>query len=198
MDIIMRGRGVALAGLSALVLATGGVVLAQGTAPTAGKGAWLHVRVEEANKQSKVSVNLPVAVVDAALQAAPESVISDGHVKLGRFGHHNRDLSVADLRRAWTELKSTGDAEFVSVEDDDETVHIARAGSVVLIRVDKAAGRDAVRVEVPIDVVDALLSGTGDELNVRAAFAKLQSRRGDIVRVKDDDSTVRIWIDEGN
>jgi hypothetical protein len=54
-----------------------------------------------------------------------------------------------------------------------------------------------VRVEIPIDVVDALLSGDGEELNVRGAFALLQKRRGDIVRVNDVQSTVRVWIDEG-
>jgi hypothetical protein len=55
-----------------------------------------------------------------------------------------------------------------------------------------------VRIEIPIEVVDALFSGQGEELNLRAGFAELKKRRGDIVRVKDNDSTVRIWIDEGN
>jgi hypothetical protein len=68
----------------------------------------------------------------------------------------------------------------------------------MLIHVDKPNGKESVRVEVPIEVVDALFSGQGEELNFRAGFAELQKRRGDIVRVKDDHSTVRIWIDEGN
>jgi hypothetical protein len=33
-------------------------------------------------------------------------------------------------------------------------------------------------------------------LNVRAAVAELRKLRGDVVRVNDRDSTVRIWIDE--
>ena len=32
--------------------------------------------------------------------------------------------------------------------------------------------------------------------DMEAAVAELQKRRGDIVRVKDDDSNVRIWIDD--
>ena len=107
-------------------------------------------------------------------------------------------MSVPDLRKAWNELKNTGDAEFVTVEEEDQKVRIARAGNLVLIHVDKPGGRESVRVEVPVEVVDALFSGQGEELNLRAAFGELQKRRGDIVRVKDDDSTVRIWIDEGN
>jgi hypothetical protein len=49
---------------------------------------------------------------------------------------------------------------------------------------------------VPVSLVDAFLSGEGEEGNMEAAVAELQKRRGDIVRVKDDDSSVRIWIDE--
>jgi hypothetical protein len=56
--------------------------------------------VEEGNRQSKVSVNLPISVVDAALQAAPEEFMSNGHIHLGKMG--KRDLSVSDLRRPGT------------------------------------------------------------------------------------------------
>jgi len=66
----------------------------------------------------------------------------------------------------------------------------------VLVHIEEPAGREVVRVEVPVEVVDALFSGEGNELNVREAFLRLQSRRGDIVRVNDERSTVRIWIDE--
>ena len=51
---------------------------------------------------------------------------------------------------------------------------------------------------MPVSLVDALLSGEGDEVNIQAAVAELQKRRGDIVRVHDSDSNVRIWIDEQN
>jgi hypothetical protein len=179
-----------LAGISALLLAAP----AQSQAPAA--KAWVHVRVEEPARQSKVSVNLPVSVVDAALQAAPEEIMSHGRIHLGRMGRH--DISVSDLRKAWNELKTTGDAEFATVEDDDQKVRVARAGNLMLVHVDKTDGKESVRVEVPIEVVDALFSGQGEELNLRAGFAELKKRRGDIVRVKDDHSTVRIWIDEGN
>src|SRR5262245_34539295 len=187
----MRLRAFALAGLAAATLAV------PGHSETPGERAWVHVRVEEHGRGSKVSVNMPLSVVDAALQAAPDKVISNGHIRLGHFGDDDRDLSVSDLRKAWSELKATGDAEFVTVEEENEKVRIAREGNLVLVHVEKPSGREAVRVEVPIEVVDALLSGQGQELNVRAALVELQKRRGDVVRVHDDDSTVRIWIDEG-
>ena len=159
-----------------------------------GSGAWLHVRVEEARRQSKVAVNLPLSVVEVALQAAPDTVLKHGHFKMRHDGH---GLEVADLRKMWNELKTTGDAELVNVEEEDQKVRIARAGELVVIHVDKTAGPESVRIEVPADVVDALLSGEGDELNVKSALTQLQKRRGDIVRVSEKDHNVRIWIDEG-
>ena len=65
-------------------------------------------------------------------------------------------------------------------------------------RKEKRKGPEPVRVEVPTSLVDALLSGEGDEANVEAAILELRKRRGDIVRVQDDDSHVRVWIDEQN
>ncbi|HEV7501109.1 MAG TPA: hypothetical protein VGQ33_13945 [Vicinamibacteria bacterium] len=188
----MRRTTVAAAGLVAMAVAVSGPATVRAQSGT----GWLHIRVEEPGHQSKVSVNLPVAIVEAALQAAPEEALRQGHIHLGHMGHGGSETSVADLRRAWAQLKATGDAEFATIEDDDQTVKIARAGAIVLVHVEKRNGTESVRVEVPIEVVDALLSGPGNELDVRAAFAQLQKRRGDIVRVKDSDSNVRIWIDE--
>jgi hypothetical protein len=189
----MKVGMVGLAGLTLLMTAAPGR-----TQPPASVQAWLHVRVDEPSKQGKVSVNLPLSVVSVALEAAPETVLRNGHFRMGEGPHGDRDLSVADLRRAWAELKKTGDTEFATVEDDGEKVRIARAGDLVLVHVDKMDRSESVRVEVPVSVVDALFSAPGDELNIRAALGELQKRRGDIVRVKDEGSTVRIWIDEAN
>jgi len=56
-----------------------------------------------------------------------------------------------------------------------------------------------VDVKVPMKVVDALLSAGKDELDIVAALHAL-SLHGDteLVSVKDDDNTVRIWIDSKN
>lgn len=189
-------------GLLALAAASAAPALAQ----TAGT-AWLHVRVEEARDSSKVAVNLPLSVVEAVLKASPELIERHGRIHLGR---HDRDhgLELADLRRVWKELAAVGDAELVTVESEDENVKVQKKGDLVLVLVDQKPRKDKegktrrggeqVRVEVPVSLVDALLSGEGDEANVEAAIAELKKRRGDIVRVQDEDSHVRIWIDEQN
>jgi hypothetical protein len=165
-----------------------------------------------------VSVNLPMAVVEAVLKASPEFLEEHGKIKIG--DHHG--MRLADMRRAWKELAAVGDAELVTVESEDENVRVARKGDLVLVYVDKKAGAKPakaeatpekaekpakaakldgpgeVRVEVPVSLVDALLSGEGETLNLQAAVNELTKRRGDIVRVHDEDSRVRIWIDEQN
>jgi phage tail protein X len=175
--------------------------------------AWLHVRVEETDKASKVRVNVPMGVVEAVLKASPGLIEEHGKLKLG--DHHGMKLS--DMRNVWKQLAAAGDAELVSVESAEENVKVQRKGDVVQIFVDskpgaaktaakaeKAPGEPAgkrhgtVRVEVPVSLVDALLSGEGDEANIQAAVAELQKRRGDIVRVEDGESNVHIWIDEQN
>jgi hypothetical protein len=153
------------------------------------------VRVEEPGKQSKVHINLPLLVVEAALKATPDAVVSEGRIHLG---HGDRELSVPDLRRLWKELKAAGDSDLVTVEDRDEHVSIARRGNLVQIRVDQSNGRHKVDMDLPIAVVDALLAGPGETVDVRAALAELSRKRGDIVRVNDGDSTVRVWIDGEN
>lgn len=182
-----------------VALATAGlwsVTAAAQTASPAAKGAtaWMHVRVEEAAKSSKVSVNLPMPVVEAALKAAPETIASNGRIRIGTDEH---SLSLADMRKIWQELKNTGDAELVNVEGKDEIVKVARRGDLVQVRVSKPSDKEEVHVDVPVSLVDAALMGEGGSLDMKGLLSELQKRRGDIVRVKDDHSTVRIWIDEG-
>jgi hypothetical protein len=195
-------------GLLALALAPAPAALAQSGGP-----AWLHVRVEESRKASKVHVNLPMSVVEAVLKASPAFLEEHGKIKIG---HHHHGMRLADLRRAWKELAAVGDAELVTVESEDENVRIARKGDLVQVLVDKKSEakkasaeaeppsakasprRSEVRVEVPVSLVDALLSGEGETVNIEAAVAELKKRRGDIVRVQEDGESVRIWIDEQN
>jgi hypothetical protein len=178
-----------------LALVALAVPLLGGTAPAASSNAtaWVHVRVEEPKQRSRVHVNLPLPAVEAALKAAPDVIASEGRIHLGGHGRH---LDIDDFRQMWSELRNAGDAEIVSVEDGDDRMNVSRKGDLVLVRVQEDGGRETVHVDVPVALVDALFSGPATELNVRAAVAELRKLRGDVVRVNDRDSTVRIWIDE--
>ncbi|HXK11429.1 MAG TPA: hypothetical protein VMT70_17425 [Vicinamibacteria bacterium] len=197
-----------LAGVGLLALS----VLPAATAAAQTGTAWLHVRVEEAKRAEKVSVNLPMTVVEAVLKATPEIIEKHGRIHLGE----EHGLKMSDIRQAWKALAAVGDAEFVTVEGEEDNIRVARKGDIVQVFVDckarqakeakegkdgkdgKARSGEEVRVEVPVSLVDAFLSGEGEDGNMQAAVAELLKRRGDIVRVKDDDSHVRVWIDEQN
>lgn len=185
----MRKQLVAFVMGAALLLASAGRLAAQST-------PWIHIHVQEqGEKASKVQVNLPLALVQAVAGVLPKDVA--GHIKEGKIQLHNTDLTVADLRRIWQQLRAAGDAEFVSVEEKDQRVRIVRQGDRVRINVDDLSGKESrVRVEVPVDVVDALLEGEGSGLNIQAAIQQLQNKRGELVQVQDGETNVRIWIDE--
>jgi len=165
--------------------------LVAGTTATAGSSRWIHVRVvEDGLAGEKVNVNLPLSVVNIAIEAAGEEAFIAEHVRIDEH-----DVSIVDLRRMWNELRDVGDAELVDIENRDERVTIARRGALVVIDVQERDGSTVV-VEVPVTIVDALLSGEGEELNLRAALRSLESDfSGDLVRVVDGDTDVRVWVD---
>jgi hypothetical protein len=168
-------------------------LLLSATAAWAQAESWIHVRVTDNDEGGqKVSVNVPLALAQVALDIAPRDVLEKGRLKL-----KEKDISVADIRRLWTELKASGDAEFVTVEEKDETVRIARAGDYVQINVrDQSEKNETVQIRMPLAVVDALLSGEGETMDIGAAIAQLKGQRGEIVTVEGSDNQVRIWIDE--
>ena len=184
-------RFVGLLGMMTFVV-SGADIGSQAAQPDQEPQPWIHIEVtgEEAN----MNLNLPLAVIEAALAMAPEAVVSDGQLQLG--GAH--EIPVAAIRELWGELRSVGDTEFATIQQDGQNIRIARQGDTILVNVnsDDADGEEQLRVEVPVPVVDALLSGEGDALNIRAAIDQLSTLRGEMVHVIESDNNIRVWIDE--
>ncbi len=154
--------------------------------------SWLHVQVEsQGDEGERMALNLPLRAIGAVMAMAPEEIItSDGRLTVAE----EHGVSVSDIRTMWQEFMVVGDTEFVAIEHDDRTVRIARAGERIEIRVE---GEDEnVRVDLPIVVVDALLSGEGDTLNIAAAIDQLGGLRGDIILVTEEERQIRVWVDE--
>jgi hypothetical protein len=156
------------------------------------KSPWIHVQVDDGSAdRSKVDINLPLALVQVALEAVQDETISGGRVRL-----HHCNLKVDDLKRMWSELRKAGDAEFVRAEERDQTVKISQRGGQVLIEVRDRSGAQKVHVQVPATVVDALFSSEGDNLNLTAALSRLSaSDRGELIKIDDGENHVRVWID---
>ncbi|MFQ5350085.1 MAG: hypothetical protein ACE5EG_06560, partial [Thermoanaerobaculia bacterium] len=74
-------------------------------------------------------------------------------------------------------------------------VRVWKEGGYLMVSVIEDGGEN-VEVRVPGRVVDALLSGEGDELDLLAALeALVDEGEGQLVQVTGDDENVRVWVD---
>lgn len=155
---------------------------------------WLHIKVREGDDGSRVNINLPLSVVEAAAPMIPDEA---RHASRLRVDDH--DLTVADLRRIWREVQRQPDATFITVDDASGHVRVARSGRYLLISSNEQHGSrhgDQVEVRIPAAVVDALLSGNDDRFDLHAALAALaKAGEGDLVTVNGTRETVRMWVD---
>jgi len=143
----------------------------------------LHVEVNESGGDA-VSISVPFGFAQAALRIA-------GKVDMEM---EDDDISVEQMREAWTSLRESGESAVIDVKDGEDTVHITNSKGMVLVDV---GGKDEkVKIRVPEDAVDALLSGTGNKLDLAAALGAMDDGHvGNIVDIEDGEDRVRIWID---
>lgn len=155
---------------------------------------WIHIRVLDA-KDGRVSINLPISVVERMGNVLPTDASDKGN---GRLRFNDEDITVSDLREIWADLRKHPDATFITIDEADSKVRVAKiAGNLVVRAHEKGAGRDEkVEMKIPGKVVDALLSAPGEQFNLGAAMKALaREGEGEIVTVTGDGETVRIWID---
>ena len=152
---------------------------------------WIHV--EASGARADMDLNMPVALVEAALAIAPDAVVSQGQLQLGA----GYELPVSTIRHLWRALSgTTSPAEPVTVRYGSRQVRIARSADTILVSILDQQFSEELRIEIPLSVVDALLSGEGDELNIRAALEELSMLDGAVVQVVEPDSNIRVWIDD--
>ena len=159
---------------------------------------WLHVKVESADDE-RVTVNLPLSLMEAAMQMIPEEVTADinGDIEVAI---DDVDLDWQDLRTFWESVKDSPEATFATVETKDEKVAVKKEGDYLLVKTTEFSDRGAeVNVKLPMSVVDGLFSGPEGTLNFAAAIQALADHgEGHLVSIRDGDETVRVWIDNQN
>lgn len=158
---------------------------------------WLHVRVINTNaKGETVRVNVPLDLAEKVLPAIDHDRFHNGHVRIGDV-----DCNGVDIRAILNAVSTAKDGEFVTIQKQDADVSVAKKEGYLLVHVhDKDRPKEQrVEVKVPMKVVEALLSGSKDELDVVAGLHAL-AKQGDVelVSVKDEDNTVRVWVDSKN
>jgi hypothetical protein len=163
------------------------------------KDRWLHVRVINSdNKGETVRVNIPVELAENVLPTINKNHLHNGKVTIDQA--HMNDVDVHALINA---IRTAKDGEYVTVQGTDQDVRVAKEGGRLLVRVkdnkSSKSSKSEVDIKIPMHVIDALLSAGKDELDVVAGLHALASL-GDteLVSVKSDDSTVRVWMDSKN
>ena len=179
-----------------VVLAGTSVVFAQSGSS---KDRWLHVRVINSdNKGETVRVNIPLELAENVLPTINKNHLHNGKITIDQA--HMNDVDVHALLNA---IRTAKDGEYVTVQGIDQDVRVAKEGGRLLVHVKDNKGsksnKSNVDIKIPMHVIDALFSAGKDELDVVAGLHALASL-GDteLVSVKSEDSTVRVWMDSKN
>ena len=181
---------------SMVVLAGSSAVLAQSGSS---KDRWLHVRVINSdNKGETVRVNIPLELAENVLPT-----INKNHLHNGKVTIDQAHLNDVDVRALLNAIRNAKDGEYVTLQGTEQDVRVAKEGGRLLVRVkdkkNSKSNKSEVDIKIPMHVIDALFSAGKDELDVVAGLHALASM-GDteLVSVKSEDSTVRVWMDSKN
>ena len=204
----LRLTGPAVLSLAALLTAPMGVfgqVSSTSSTASASADRWLHVRViSTESKGETVRVNVPLEMAEKVLPAINKDRLHNGKVRFDQ-----REMDGVDVKTLLDAVRTSKDGEYVTVQGTDNDVRVAKQGGYMFVHVTektlssakdgKAREKSRVEVKVPMKVVDALFSAGKDELDIVAALRAL-SAHGDteLVSVKSDDNTVRVWLDSKN
>jgi len=163
------------------------------------KDRWLHVRVINSdNKGETVRVNIPLELAENVLPTINKNHLHNGKVTIDQA--HMNDVDVHALLNA---IRTAKDGEYVTVQGTDQDVRVAKEGGRLLVHVKDNKGsksnKSNVDIKIPMHVIDALFSAGKDELDIVAGLHALASL-GDteLVSVKSDENTVRVWMDSKN
>ena len=194
-DRTKRFAGVSLVSAMVLLAGASGALGQSGSA----KDRWLHVRVINSdNKGETVRVNIPLELAESVLPTINKNHLHNGKVTIDQA--HMNDVDVRALINA---IRTAKDGEYVTVQGTDQDVRVAKEGGRLLVHVKDNKGsksnKSDVDIKIPMHVIDALFSAGKDELDVVAGLHALASL-GDteLVSVKSEDSTVRVWMDSKN
>ncbi len=155
--------------------------------------SWIHIRiVDEDIDGDRVSINMPVDLVESMLPMIETKELREGRIKI-----NNREFTGEDLREFWSAIRKADDGEFLTMESNDAEVRVSKKDGLLLVRAEDRDDDEYVDLQIPIPVVDALLSSDDDELDLLAGLDALQEHGHQIsVTVNDDHTALLVWIDD--
>lgn len=167
-----------------------GLALLLGVSSAGAGGKWLHITVDERGEDGdRVRVNLPLDLVAQVLPLIETNEFQRGKVRIDRT-----DYDEVDIPGLLAAIRGAEDGEYVAIEGASENVKVRKEGA--LLAIDVEDGEERVKIRVRMEVLDALTSGPGSELDLAAAIGALgDTAEGDLVTVESPDESIRIWID---
>ena len=168
------------------------LLFAASAAMAAAPERWIHVKVDSSHDGGSVRVNVPLSFAEKILPT-----IDHGNLHHGKITCAGHDMDKAQVRAILEAVYSSPEGEFVTVQSRDADVRVAKSKGNLLVNVrdhKKSDGR--VEVQIPMKVIQALLSSGTDELDLVAAiYALEQSGVAMTITVHDENDHVRVWID---
>jgi hypothetical protein len=176
-------------------IVTVAVLVAASSLFAAASDRYLHVRVSNPSTHELVRVNVPLSLAEAVIPAINHGELRNGKIKCGNFSADD-----VDIRKILEALKNAPEGEFVTVQEPNSDVRVAKEHGQLIVHVIDKEKKDNVDVTVPWEVAQALIANTKDnELDLEAAIRAL-ANAGDVtlVTVTSHEENVRIWIDANN
>ena len=182
--------------IPAFFLLAAGLVVAPKPANAAPAERYLHVRVEDTTKSENVNVNVPLSMAETVLPAVNKGPLHDGRMTIP-----SAKANGIDIHAIMEAVRTAPDGQFVTVKEKDQDVSVSKEHGNIVVRVrDSKKSGQTVDATIPMNVVNALVSGTkSDELDVAAAI-RAMGDAGDtlLITVQDATQHVRIWVDSRN
>ena len=152
---------------------------------------WLHVQVEEDATDGKgMTLRLPLPAVVALITMVPYTTITNGQLEL----HRAQQEIVTVLRDLLKQLERAEGSKFLTSRHEDGTVRVERQDQHY--KVDIHGQGVSAQATISVVLVQALLSGETETLNIDAGVNVLRKLRGEVIRVDESNRHIRVRIDE--
>src|SRR5438477_9725943 len=97
---------------------------------------YLHVRVSNPRTHELVRVNLPLSLAEKVVPAINHGQLQHGKVQVGDF------TTDVDVRAILNALKTAPEGEFVTVQENDSDVRVAKEHGQLVVHVVDKAGKE--------------------------------------------------------
>ena len=157
-------------------------------------GPWLHLHVQEGGEET-LNLNVPVSLVSTLLPFFEDKVLNHGHLRRHAVDLGHGELGVAELRLMWEALKSNGSGELANIQTSDNDVRVRLDDQSLIVHA-REGETENLHLRVPTRVVDALLSGGGETLDLVAAVEALTALgTTELVEVESNQTRARLWVE---